>query len=484
VTVTLLADRYELGPQLGAGGMARVVVARDRRLDRDVAVKLLYPSADPAGRARFLGEAKAAARLRHPNLVAVHDTGEDDGQPYIVMELVDGESLGDLLDREGALEVEQAVAITLGVLDALEAAHRQGFVHRDVKPGNVLLPAEGGVKLADFGIAKALDEATVGLTATGAVMGTASYLAPELVEGGAASAASDVYAVGCVLYAMLAGDPPFTGDHALAVAYAHRHAAVPPLERADVPSDLLAIVTRSLAKDPGGRFPDAASMRAALLGEEVVPPTVVAPVVAPSVETARDPTAVLASDGPTLSGDGRRGGTLRAVLGTLAVALVLVLAGWWLFDFLGSDDDLTADAVDPAAPAAPADDPAADAGPADDAGDGEEEPAPDEPAPDEPTDEEPADDPGADEPADEDPADPATAEELIARLSSAPSGTYGEKHDDLLEDLVDWTRETDPEDRRAEAEAILVDVADWVEDGELDPEVGRWVVAILGPEAV
>jgi serine/threonine protein kinase len=272
-----------------------------------------------------------------------------------------------------------------------------------------------------------------------------------------------------VLYAMLAGDPPFTGENALAVAYAHRHASVPPLDRPDVPAELLATVTRSLAKDPGGRFPDAVSMRAALLGDAVP----LAPAAAPSEETGRDPTAVLPAHGPTASGDGRRGGTRRVALASLAVALVLGLGAWWLFGALGADADLTGDPGDPGDPAAPEDDLATD----------EVEPAPDDPVEDELADDGQADDPAADEPGDDPPADPVTAEGLISRLSSVPSGTYGEKHDDLLEDLVDWTRESDPEDRRAEAEAILVDVADWVEDGELDPEVGRWVAAILGPEA-
>jgi eukaryotic-like serine/threonine-protein kinase len=266
--VTVLAGRYELGDVLGEGGMGRVVVAHDLMLQRDVAVKLLTGTADVASRARFLREAQGTARLRHPNAVTVFDTGEHDGQPFIVMELVRGITLAELIERDGPLDIEVAVGITAGVLEALAAAHDAGLVHRDVKPGNVILPDEGGVKLTDFGIAKARDEATAGLTVAGTVLGTPTYLAPELVDGGTASPASDLYAVGCMLYVQLAGKPPFTAETPLAVAYAHLNQAVPPIEqiRPEVPRDLRLILAVVLAKDPADRYPDAMAMRDALFG--------------------------------------------------------------------------------------------------------------------------------------------------------------------------------------------------------------------------
>jgi eukaryotic-like serine/threonine-protein kinase len=464
----VLGDRYELGALLGAGGMARVVLAHDRLLDREVAVKLLRSTPDPVARERFVREARTAARLRHPDAVLVYDAGEHEGQPYIVMELVEGETLGDLLDREERLDVEVAVAITLGVLDVLAAAHDQGLIHRDVKPGNVLLPAEGGIKLADFGIAKAMDEATAGLTATGAVMGTATYLAPELVEGAASSPASDVYSVGCLLYAMLTGQPPFTGDNAVAIAYAQRHTPVTPIEahRPEVPEDLRSVLRRALEKDPSRRYVDAAAMKAALVDGETAGPATV-PLAAASAPPRDEPTRELGTEAPVVSGGGRRRRLTNALAGVLAVVLVVGLLGWWLAGQLGADDDVVADA------------------PPGEAADGQPDEADDEAAPPDQPDETSTDeDADADEPpVDEAPAEPTTVAELISTLSSAPTGTYGEKHDDLLADLVDLTREEDPEKRAEEAEAVRIDLVDWVEDGEFDAELGRVALAILEREA-
>jgi eukaryotic-like serine/threonine-protein kinase len=272
--VTVLAGRYELTEELGSGGMGRVVVAHDRLLGRDVAIKLLSPQAEEVARERFVREARSAARLHHPNVVSVFDTGEEDGQPYLVMELVRGRSLADVLYDDGPMAVDDAVAVTLGVLDGLEAAHRSGMIHRDVKPANVLLPDEGGVKLSDFGIAKAIDESDVELTAVGSLMGTPTYLAPELVGGAPPSAASDVYSVGCLLYAQLAGKPPFHEGEPLTVAYAHRNEPVPPITdaRPDLPPEVVTVVERALEKDPAVRYSSAGAMRTALLdGPEAVP---------------------------------------------------------------------------------------------------------------------------------------------------------------------------------------------------------------------
>ncbi|MBA3622389.1 MAG: serine/threonine protein kinase, partial [Euzebyales bacterium] len=288
--MVLLSDRYELGATIGAGGMARVVQAHDRLLDRPVAVKLMRDdlSADPTVRQRFLREARAAARFAHPNAVAVYDTGQDGRRPWIVMELVDGDNLADRLAAEGALPAETAKAITDQVLAALSAAHRAGMVHRDVKPANILLPDRGGVKLTDFGIAKGIQEATAGLTATGQLIGTAKYLAPEQVDGHPATPASDIYAMGVVLYEMLAGAPPFSGENALAVALAHTRDPVPPLLGVD--PTLASVAERALAKDPAGRYPDAAAMREALGGDSRGAP--VAPVAsAAATVPLRDPSA-------------------------------------------------------------------------------------------------------------------------------------------------------------------------------------------------
>ena len=259
----MLENRYELGHRIGGGGMAEVFEAYDRKLDRRVAVKLLHVgSGDARAHERFVREARMAAGFVHPNVVTIHDVGEVRGRPYLVMELVEGGTLGDLIARDGPLPVGQALAITDSILAALGAAHADGLVHRDVKPANILIGADGRVKLADFGIAKAQDLGR-DLTATGQVLGTAGYLAPEQAAGGEATPASDVYAAGVVLYEMLAGEPPFTGEHPVAVAVAHQRANVPPLadKRPGLPPDVLAVVSQALEKDPSRRFRDASQMR-------------------------------------------------------------------------------------------------------------------------------------------------------------------------------------------------------------------------------
>ena len=266
--MTPLLDRYELGAQLGAGGMGRVVTAYDQRLERPVAIKLIREELleEPGTRQRLLREARSAARLHHPNTVAVFDVGEADGRPFVVMELIEGRSLDDRLRTEGRLGPADAATVVAAVLDGLAAAHARGLVHRDVKPSNVLLPDEGGVKLADFGIAADLGSST-SLTGSGQVVGSPRYLAPERVDGEAATAASDVYAAGIVLYELLAGRVPFAADNPVATAVAHQQQPVPPLiELAPhVPAGLAAVAERALAKDPSQRFTSATSMRSALL---------------------------------------------------------------------------------------------------------------------------------------------------------------------------------------------------------------------------
>lgn len=273
---TVLAGRYELGQTLGSGGMATVYEAHDRLLDRAVAVKLLRLDGEATARQRFAAEARATASLTHPHAVAVYDVSSEDDRPFIVMELVRGGTLEDELAERGRLETVQVVAVGSQVLAALHAAHRRGLVHRDVKPANILLP-DGvvpsrpdelpGVKLADFGIAKAMHDATIGLTMAGQVVGTPRYLSPEQVRGQRATPRSDLYAVAVVLYEALAGHPPFDHDSAVGLALAHREDEPPPLAdaRPDLDPDLVELIHRAMAKDPADRPADAVEMRAELL---------------------------------------------------------------------------------------------------------------------------------------------------------------------------------------------------------------------------
>jgi eukaryotic-like serine/threonine-protein kinase len=264
-----LGGRYQLGSLLGVGGMARVYVASDRVLERPVAVKVLSPpyAQDPVFVERFRREARAAARLSHPNIVAVFDSGADADQPYLVMEYVAGQSLAQLLARQGRLAPRRAVELAVEVCAALAAAHAQGLVHRDVKPANVLVDAEGRVQVADFGIVKAAAATT--LTGTGMVLGTAAYLSPEQAQGGPVDARSDLYSLGCVLYELLCGSPPFgSGADGSAVAVAARHLHQPPeppsAHNPQVDASLDAVVLTALAKEPAQRYQSAVELQDAL----------------------------------------------------------------------------------------------------------------------------------------------------------------------------------------------------------------------------
>ena len=276
----VIAGRYRLGSRLGRGGMADVFDAHDERLARPVAVKLLRPglTADPGMRARFEREARSAASLNHPNVVAVYDSGEDGGRAFLVMERLPGETLGDRM-RSGPVDPDWLRSVAADVLAALDAAHQRGIVHRDIKPGNILLDPEGRAKVGDFGIAKAIrdgaagarstDPAAADLTAVGMLVGTIAYLSPEQIQGGPASPQSDLYGLGVVLYEALAGRKPFPGGEAVAQARAVVEAGAPDIAeiRPDVPPDLAAVVRRAMSRSPGDRFVSARSMRAALLGE-------------------------------------------------------------------------------------------------------------------------------------------------------------------------------------------------------------------------
>jgi eukaryotic-like serine/threonine-protein kinase len=268
----LLGGRYELDGVVGRGGMAEVYRARDIRLDRIVAIKTLRAdlARDQIFQARFRREAQSAASLNHPNIVAVYDTGEDMATgvpvPYIVMEYVDGRTVRDLLQDGHRLLPERSLEIIDGVLRALDYSHTAGIVHRDIKPGNVMVTRNGDIKVMDFGIARAMSDAQATMTQTAQVIGTAQYLSPEQARGERVDSRSDLYSTGCLLYELLTGRPPFTGDSPVAIAYQHvRENPVPP-SRVDpeVPPWADAIVLKAMAKSPADRYQTAADMRADL----------------------------------------------------------------------------------------------------------------------------------------------------------------------------------------------------------------------------
>ncbi|HWH12747.1 MAG TPA: protein kinase [Solirubrobacteraceae bacterium] len=258
-----LAGRFELADIVGRGAMGTVYRATDLVLRRPVAVKLLAGSLleDPRSVARFEREARAAASLAHPGVVAVYDTGVDDGSHFIVMELVRGRSLAAMIGHDGPLDADSAVAIAGAVADALGAAHAAGLVHRDVKPGNVMVGDDGVVKVLDFGIARALEQTA--LTQTASVVGTAAYMAPEQALGDPADARSDIYSLGCLLHALLLGRPPFVGPGAPAVTHQHVHVDPAPLRQSNplIPAALDALVLEMLSKSPDDRPQTAADIR-------------------------------------------------------------------------------------------------------------------------------------------------------------------------------------------------------------------------------
>ncbi len=274
----ILAGRYEVGELIGRGGMAEVHIGHDNRLGRTVAIKILRSdlARDPSFQARFRREAQAAAALNHPAIVAVYDTGEDNltdpatgsvsHVPFIVMEYVEGHTVRDILGNGNAVPIEEAIEITSGVLSALEYSHHAGIVHRDIKPANVMLTPTGSVKVMDFGIARALADSAATMTQTQAVIGTAQYLSPEQARGETVDARSDLYSTGCLLFELLTGRPPFTGDSPVSVAYQHvrEQPPVPSSIAADVPDVLDHIVLKALAKDRDARYGSAAAFRADL----------------------------------------------------------------------------------------------------------------------------------------------------------------------------------------------------------------------------
>ena len=268
-----LSDRYELGEILGFGGMSEVHLGRDLRLHRDVAVKVLRAdlARDPSFYLRFRREAQNAAALNHPAIVAVYDTGEAETSagplPYIVMEYVDGVTLRDIVHTEGPMPPRRALEVIADACQALNFSHQHGIIHRDVKPANIMISNAGAVKVMDFGIARAIADSGNSVTQTAAVIGTAQYLSPEQARGERVDARSDVYSLGCVLYEILTGEPPFVGDSPVAVAYQHvREDPLPPsVKLPGISPELDAVVLKALAKNPDNRYQSAAEMRADLV---------------------------------------------------------------------------------------------------------------------------------------------------------------------------------------------------------------------------
>jgi beta-lactam-binding protein with PASTA domain/tRNA A-37 threonylcarbamoyl transferase component Bud32 len=306
----ILAHRYEVGELIGRGGMAEVHIGHDTRLGRTVAIKILRSdlARDPSFQARFRREAQAAASLNHPAIVAVYDTGEDvitaptgavAHVPFIVMEYVEGHTVRDILRDGQAVPIEEAVEITVGVLSALEYSHHAGIVHRDIKPANVMLTPTGAIKVMDFGIARALADSAATMTQTQAVIGTAQYLSPEQARGETVDARSDLYSTGCLLFELLTGRPPFTGDSPVAVAYQHvrEPAPAPSSFASDVPETLDRITLKALAKERDSRYSTAAEFRsdleAATRGGRVGAPAVGVLAATAAAEAAAAPTTQL-----------------------------------------------------------------------------------------------------------------------------------------------------------------------------------------------
>jgi beta-lactam-binding protein with PASTA domain/tRNA A-37 threonylcarbamoyl transferase component Bud32 len=331
----LFDGRYRIQRRLGKGGMARVYLAEDESLDRQVAIKILADrhSDDPHFVERFQREARAAARLNHPNLVQIYDQAQVDGTSYIVMEYVEGETLKDLIRRDAPLDPRQAIGIALQVLAALRVAHQAGIVHRDIKPQNILVQPDGRVKVADFGIARA--EGGSDMTEAGSIVGTAQYLAPEQAQGLPLGPPADLYSMGIVLYEMLNGRVPFEGDSAVTIAM--KHVQEPPEQLTDrnplVPPGLEAVVMRALAKNPAQRYQTAEEMgidldrvrqglpvseETMLIGAETVAH-------APRItETMIQPRTAP----PPSNGRNRNLWGVLAVIGVIALALVIALAVW------------------------------------------------------------------------------------------------------------------------------------------------------------
>jgi serine/threonine-protein kinase len=336
----ILGGRYRVERELGRGGMAKVFLGTDTVLGRTVAIKVLAPqfAEDEGFVQRFRREAQAAARISNPQIVSVFDTGSDDGVHYIVMEFVEGRTLADFLSGGGRIMPERAIAIARDVGGALAAAHAQGVIHRDIKPGNIMLTPRGEVKVTDFGIARMTTTAET-VAQTAAILGTASYLSPEQAQGQPVDGRSDLYSLGCVLYEMVTGRPPFLGDSPVAVASKQvLEQPVPPSRlNADVTPDLDAVILRALAKNPANRYQSAEELRADLdragRGLPVEATPLLAAGATQALERPAQPTAVLPPPEP------ERRSWAVPVLVTLLIVVLLGVFLWFLATSLLSDDD-------------------------------------------------------------------------------------------------------------------------------------------------
>lgn len=452
----VLADRYELRGVLGHGGMGEVFRAHDRHLRRDVAVKVLprHLVGDREAEERLRREARTAAALGHPNVVAVHDAVETtDGGQAIVMELVDGPSMSEVLAAEGRLAPDRALAIVAGVAEGLAAAHAHGLVHRDIKPSNVLLAPDGTPKIADFGIARSVDQTA---TQTGLVRGSAPYLAPEQARGDPVDGRTDVYALGALLFELVTGRPPFTGEEPLGIVHQHLHDLPPdPRTLAPVGAAIAAAVLRALAKDPDDRFQDPRDLVAAARRDDA---TVVLPPPG-ELPTTRVVPAAAAAAVPSTTGQGAtavpRGGETPArrrqllvvagVLAIVALTTAAAISGW-----LGGDDtpapEVVAVTLSPSEPvASPSPTPSPEPSP---------EPSPT-PSP--------------------EPEPPATVEEAAAAVrrtidEQRRDGQLSTKAVDQLEEqlrkVVEKDAEDDPEGAAKELEKLREVLAQLVDDRE------------------
>jgi eukaryotic-like serine/threonine-protein kinase len=428
VTSRLLAGRYVLERMLGRGGIAMVYAGRDRRLDRQVAVKVVPVAVTkPVERDRFVREAQSAAGLCHPNAVAVFDVGEADGFLYIVMELVEGRTLADVIAEDGPLDPPQATSIAASVLAALGQAHVAGIVHRDVKPSNIMITYDGVVKLLDFGIARRLDDLAGEVTPAGEIFGTPTYLAPEQIEGRPTTPATDLYAVGVVLFEMLSGVAPFHGDNPLATARARLHAPAPDVrtERPDIPADLAVAIGKAIAEDPTQRFGSAVAMQAALSDSSTT-------VLQPSAADLA-PTQVLRA------GDYRGHRTWLWWLAGVAALTIAGLVAWnaatGLFSFITSGDPPESPAVRASATSSSAVTTTSTTA-------------------------------------------PTTIGGVIAALQARPDA-YGRQHtSEIVAELVKIDQGDAPSERAA---ALLDDVAEWTANGEVTPATQTLLEPVIAP---